>query len=93
MAHKKQGGSTSLGRDSHAKRLGIKAADGQKVWPGIIIARQRGTKFHPGTGVRRGKDDTLYAVTKGKISFTAKKVKKFDGRLVKRTFVNVISEE
>ncbi|MDD4996438.1 MAG: 50S ribosomal protein L27 [Patescibacteria group bacterium] len=90
MAHKKQGGSTSLGRDSQAKRLGLKVGSGQKVWPGIIILRQRGTKIHPGIGVRRGKDDTLYAVTEGQISFTTKKVKKFDGHLVKRKFVNVI---
>ncbi len=93
MAHKKQGGSTSLGRDSRAKRLGLKVASGQKVQPGMIILRQRGTKIHPGTGVRRGKDDTLYAVTNGRISFASKKVKKFDGHLVKRKFVNIIPEK
>lgn len=89
MAHKKQGGSTALGRDSKAKRLGLKAASGQTVWPGVIIVRQRGTKFHPGLGVRRGKDDTLYAVAKGKVSFKQKKVKGLKGKLVKKTFINV----
>jgi len=89
MAHKKAGGSTSLGRDSRSKRLGIKAAGGQKVWPGIIILRQRGTKFHPGVGVKRGNDDTLYATTEGKVCFKDKKVKAFDGKLVKRKFVSV----
>lgn len=89
MAHKKAGGSTSLGRDSQAKRLGVKASGGQKVWPGVIIIRQRGTKFHPGVSVRRAKDDTLYAIAKGKVFFIQKKVKKFDGQLVKRKFVGV----
>jgi len=89
MAHKKAGGSTSLGRDSKSKRLGIKAAGGQKVWPGVIIARQKGTKFHPGTGVRCGKDHTIYSITNGNVSFLQKKVKRFDGRLVKRKFISV----
>lgn len=89
MAHKKQGGTTSLGRDSKAKRLGLKAGSGQTVWPGVIIVRQRGTKFHPGLGVRRGKDDTLYAVVKGKVSFKQKKVKVLNGKMVKRKFINV----
>ncbi|MBU4369144.1 50S ribosomal protein L27 [Patescibacteria group bacterium] len=89
MAHKKAGGSTSLGRDSQSKRLGVKAAGGQKVWPGIIIVRQRGTKFHPGTGVRCGKDHTIYAIAKGNVFFNQKKVKKFDGKLVKRKFISV----
>ena len=89
MAHKKAGGSTSLGRDSQGQRLGIKASGGQKVWPGVIIVRQKGTKFHPGIGVRRGKDDTLYSITKGSIYFTQKKIHRFDGKLVKRKFVGV----
>ncbi len=89
MAHKKAGGSTSLGRDSQSKRLGIKAAGGQNVWPGVIIVRQRGTKFHPGIGVRCGKDHTLYAITKGQVFFNQKKQKRFDGKLVKRKFISV----
>ncbi len=89
MAHKKAGGSTALGRDSKGQRLGIKAAGGQKVWPGIIIVRQRGTKFHPGIGVRRGRDDTLYAIIKGRVCFRQKKVRKFDGKLVKRKFISI----
>ncbi|MGC9049223.1 MAG: 50S ribosomal protein L27, partial [Patescibacteria group bacterium] len=62
MAHKKAGGSTALGRDSESKRLGVKVQDGQLVKPGMIIVRQRGTKFKPGPNVRRGSDDTLFAV-------------------------------
>jgi large subunit ribosomal protein L27 len=89
MAHKKAGGSTALGRDSKSKRLGLKAAGGQKVWPGIIIVKQKGTKFHPGEGVRRGKDDTLYAITEGIVSFKQRKVKRFDGKKVKRNFVSI----
>jgi large subunit ribosomal protein L27 len=59
MAHKKAGGSTNNGRDSVSKRLGVKRFGGQVVLAGNILVRQRGTKFHPGTNVRRGKDDTL----------------------------------
>ena len=62
FAHKKGGGSTKNGRDSNAKRLGIKRADGQKVTAGTILVRQRGTKFYPGNGVKIGSDDTLFAV-------------------------------
>lgn len=87
MAHKKQGGSTALGRDSQAKRLGIKVNSGQSVCPGMIIVRQRGTKYYPGFGIRRGKDDTLYAIKNGKVFFKKRKVRRFDGRLMKRTFV------
>jgi len=65
MAHRKAGGSTSLGRDSISKRLGVKIFGSQTIKAGNIIIRQRGTKFNPGTGVGIGEDDTLYAVTDG----------------------------
>ena len=72
MAHKKGGGSTKNGRDSEAKRLGAKRADGQFVLAGNIIYRQRGTKIHPGTNVGIGKDDTLYALVDGTLKFERK---------------------
>ena len=89
MAHKKAGGSTQLGRDSRPKYLGIKLYAGQKAQPGSILVRQRGTKFRPGKNVRRGKDDTLYAIKNGVIEFQAKTVKLFDGSRKKAKFVNV----
>lgn len=70
MAHKKGAGSTRNGRDSNAKRLGVKVYGGELVIPGNIIVRQRGTKFHAGENVRRGADDTLYAVASGKVTFS-----------------------
>ena len=69
MAHKKGSGSTKNGRDSHAKRLGVKRADGQFVLAGNILVRQRGTKIHPGVNVGRGKDDTLFALIDGVVRF------------------------
>ena len=69
MAHKKGVGSTRNGRDSESKRLGAKRADGQFVKAGNILYRQRGTHIHPGINVGRGKDDTLYALVDGKVSF------------------------
>ena len=69
FAHKKGVGSSRNGRDSAAKRLGIKRSDGQKVTAGSILVRQRGTKFYPGTGVGIGKDDTLFATVSGVVKF------------------------
>ncbi len=69
MAHKKGVGSSRNGRDSESKRLGVKRADGQTVLAGSILVRQRGTKIHPGENVGRGKDDTLFALADGKVSF------------------------
>ena len=69
FAHKKGVGSTRNGRDSAAKRLGAKRADGQKVLAGNILVRQRGTKFHPGNNVGIGSDDTLYALIDGVVKF------------------------
>lgn len=69
MAHKKGQGSSRNGRDSHAQRLGVKRGDGELVLPGTIIVRQRGTRWKPGAGVRRGGDDTLYAAIVGRVRF------------------------
>ncbi len=90
MAKTKSAGSTKLGRDSKPKYLGVKLYAGQTAKPGSIIIRQRGTKFMPGKNVKRGNDDTLYAVKQGIIKFTTKRKKCFDGsqRVVK--MVNVI---
>ena len=69
FAHKKATGSSHNGRDSEAKRLGVKRSDGQSVLAGNILVRQRGTKFHPGNNVGIGKDDTLFALTDGVVKF------------------------
>ena len=89
MAHTKAAGSTQLGRESHSKRLGVKLFDGEKVKVGDVIIRQRGTKWLPGENVKRGNDDTLYALKTGTIKFITKKIKRFNGlkRVVK--MVNV----
>ncbi len=92
MAHRKAGGSTRLGRDSVSKRLGVKLFDGQKVSAGNIIIRQRGKKYREGKNVKRGADDTLYSSIDGFIKFTKKKIKKFNGHLVKTTFVEVVEK-
>ena len=76
MSKTKGGGSTRNGRDSEAKRLGVKVFDGQAVTAGSIIVRQRGTRFHPGENVGRGGDDTLFALTHGKVKFGARKGRK-----------------
>jgi large subunit ribosomal protein L27 len=72
MAHKKAGGSSRNGRDSQAKRLGVKAFGGELIPAGSIIIRQRGTRVHPGTNVGMGKDHTLFAKITGKVMFTIK---------------------
>jgi large subunit ribosomal protein L27 len=69
MAHKKGGGASRNGRDSESKRLGVKAFGGHQVTAGKILVRQRGTRIHPGENVRRGGDDTLYAIADGKVVF------------------------
>jgi len=89
MAHKKAAGSTRLGRDSRAQRLGVKVFGDQKVSVGGIIIRQRGTKFHPGHNVGRGNDDTLYSLIPGNVKFQEKKVVAFNGNKDRRTFVHV----
>ncbi len=82
MAHKKGAASTRNGRDSNAQRLGVKRYGGEVVGAGEIIVRQRGTHFHPGDGVGRGGDDTLFALVEGQVEFGVKR-----GRRV----VNVVS--
>lgn len=86
MAQKKGGGSTRNGRDSQAKRLGVKVFGGQSISAGSIIVRQRGTKFHPGTNVGLGKDHTLYALVDGHVKFS------ISGPQKKRT-VSIIAAE
>jgi large subunit ribosomal protein L27 len=73
MSKTKGGGSTRNGRDSNAQRLGVKAYDGQQISSGSIIVRQRGSKFHPGTNVAKGGDDTLFATSDGKVKFGFRK--------------------
>jgi large subunit ribosomal protein L27 len=80
MATKKGGGSSNNGRDSNAKRLGVKKYAGEAIRAGGIIVRQRGTRIHPGTNVGRGGDDTLFALVDGTVSFRRSK---------ERTFANV----
>lgn len=81
MAHKKGQGSTRNGRDSNPQYLGLKATHGQFVTAGSIIVRQRGTKWHPSKNVGRGKDDTLFALTDGIVSF----------RKAKKTTVSILA--
>ncbi|OGH69386.1 MAG: 50S ribosomal protein L27 [Candidatus Magasanikbacteria bacterium RIFCSPLOWO2_02_FULL_44_11] len=91
MSHKKAGGSTRLGRDSQAKRLGVKLHDGEAVKKGMIIVRQRGSRIHAGKNVERGGDDTLFALADGKIQFMEKKRKRFDGSMKPAKFVSVVA--
>lgn len=77
MAHKKSGGSSSNGRDSIGRRLGVKKFGGEAVIPGNIIIRQRGTKYHPGANVDMGRDHTIFAVAEGKVEFKSKEDKVF----------------
>lgn len=88
MAHTKAAGSTRLGRESASKRLGVKLFNGQIVKAGFILVRQRGTKWIPGENVKKGRDDTLYAVSSGTVKFTDKILKRFDN---KRRIVKVIN--
>ncbi len=85
MAHKKAGGSTRNGRDSIAKRLGVKRFGGEQVLAGNILVRQRGTAFHPGNGVGIGSDDTLFAKVDGRVVFEVKGPQQ-------RRYVSVVAE-
>ena len=76
MAHKKGMGSSKNGRDSNAKRLGVKVSDGQSILSGGIILKQRGTKVHPGVNVKRANDDSLFATNDGKVKFANKGTKR-----------------
>jgi large subunit ribosomal protein L27 len=86
MAHKKAGGSSKNGRDSNPNFLGVKRFGGQKVNAGEIIVRQRGTKFHPGLNVGKGRDDTLFALKTGNVEFKNKGTNQ-------RKFVNIVPTE
>lgn len=86
MAHKKAGGSTKNGRDSHSKRLGVKKFGGEAVLAGNILVRQRGTLYKPGRNVGVGTDHTLFALTTGKVAFEKKGAER-------RTFVSVVGAE
>jgi large subunit ribosomal protein L27 len=77
MAHKKGGGSSKNGRDSESKRLGVKAFGGQEVTAGSIIVRQRGTRIHPGAGVGKGGDDSLFALMDGIVRFRSSRGRRF----------------
>jgi len=90
MAHKKAAGSTSLGRESESKRLGVKLTDGEWAKTGAIIIRQRGTKYLPGLNVGIGGDDTLFALKSGFVKFATKKLRKFNNTLKTSKIVNVI---
>ncbi len=79
MAHTKAGSTSKLGRDSESKRLGIKLSGGQAANPGNIIVRQRGSRYVAGTGVRIGKDDTLYAIKAGSVKFSTLRKRNYDG--------------
>ncbi len=85
MAQKKAGGSTKNGRESESKRLGIKRYGGEHVIPGNILCRQRGTKWHPGTGVGMGKDHTIFATEEGKVEFKT--------RAKGRVYISVLPEK
>jgi large subunit ribosomal protein L27 len=89
MAHKKAGGSSRNGRDSNAKRRGVKRFGGHSVSAGEIIVRQKGTKFRAGENVGLGRDFTLYAEKEGQVVFSERAVIRFDGRRYERTFVSI----
>ncbi|HOK34953.1 MAG TPA: 50S ribosomal protein L27 [Candidatus Paceibacterota bacterium] len=90
MAHTKSTGSTKLGRDSEAKRLGVKRFDGQKVKAGEVLIRQRGTKWQPGTNTALGSDDTIYALKEGKVKFQRKRKTSFNGKVKRVSVIEVI---
>lgn len=83
MAHKKAGGSSRNGRDSPGQRLGVKKFGGERVVPGNIIVRQRGTKWHPGNGVGMGRDFTIFATVPGQVAFRKRRG---------RTYIHVLPE-
>lgn len=92
MSHKKAGGSSKNGRDSNAKRRGIKCFGGETVTTGSVIVRQTGTKWHPGKNVGMGRDFTLFALADGVVEFTQKRQLKFDSSRKFNTLVHVVSK-
>lgn len=93
MAHTKAKGSSKLGRDSQAKRLGVKVYGGQKINSGSIIIRQRGTKYHIGDNVGIGKDHTIFAKSNGVVEFKLKKIRRFNNKLIPTQIVSVKSTQ
>ncbi|PIP65225.1 50S ribosomal protein L27 [Candidatus Peregrinibacteria bacterium CG10_big_fil_rev_8_21_14_0_10_49_16] len=93
MAHKKAGGSTENGRDSRAKRRGVKRFGGQRVSAGEVLVRQKGLKFRPGNNTYRGKDWTIHAYVDGTVSFSQKKTQKFHGSSAWCTIIHVVPEK
>ncbi|PIZ70599.1 50S ribosomal protein L27 [Candidatus Peregrinibacteria bacterium CG_4_10_14_0_2_um_filter_43_11] len=91
MSHKKAGGSSKNGRDSRSKRLGVKLFGGQAVRAGNILVRQKGNKFHAGENVGTGTDFTLFALKDGEVKFSEKRMKKYDGRIYRTRFVNIMA--
>lgn len=91
MAHTKSAGAAKYGRDSQPKYLGIKKSDGSRVKNGDIVVRQRGTKFIAGIGIKRGGDDTLYAIAEGLVRFRNKIKTRFDGSRRAVKVVNVMA--
>ncbi len=89
MAHKKAGGSTSNGRDSVAKRRGVKRFGGQRVAAGEVLIRQKGYWYRPGQNTHVGKDWTIHASVEGTVAFSEKRLQKFNGRRERCTFVHV----
>ncbi len=90
MSQKKAGGSSKNLRDSNAKYLGVKRADGQKVETGEVIVRQRGTKIEAGTNVKVGKDHTLFAATPGTVTFREKRKVRYNGQVTTKKTVDVV---
>ena len=90
MSKTKQGGSSRLGRDSAAQRLGIKISDGEKTGIGMIIIRQRGTRYLPGKNVKVGSDDTIYAMKNGVVKFSTTSKKLFNGSRRVAKIVSVV---
>lgn len=92
MAHKLGQGSSKNNRDSNPQYLGVKLFAGQQAKAGNILIRQRGSKFRAGENVRKGSDDTLYAIKSGIVKFTAKKIMSFHGSKIEKKFVSIIAD-
>ena len=90
MAHKKAAGSTKNGRDSGPQYLGVKSNHGQKITPGVIILRQRGTNYLPGKNVGVGKDYTLFALKEGVVQFGTKRKTSYNNDIVRKNIVHVV---
>jgi len=91
MATKKAGGSSQNARDSNPKYLGVKVNQGGKVRPGMVIVRQRGRKMIAGKGAKTGGDDTIFSLIEGSVSFRSTRKTAFDGRVTRRTVVDVVA--